>query len=130
MNQITVGKKRNASFIPIDQNGNPNPVDENGNPLDVVGVPTWSLGPLETSKIRRGAARDETTGFTLVPSEDGRNCDVIADVEGVTVALNVEADRGDGVMVHGGAIIESVGAAGPVAVIGSLLIQFGAEEDA
>lgn len=122
---ITVGKKRNVTFIPIDQNGNPNPVGADGQPLNVVGIPTWSLGELVTSRIRSAAV---LTGFTLAPSADGMNCDVTADIPGTTLALHCTADRGDGVMVQGGAIIEAIGEAGPVPVIGSLSLQFGPEQ--
>lgn len=124
MNTITVGKKRNVTFIPVDQNGNPNPVGPDGQPLQVVGIPTWSLGELITTRVPSGR---DLTGFTLVPSADGMNCDVIADIVGITLALHCFADRGDGQMVHGGAIIESVSEAGPVTVIGSLSLKFGEE---
>lgn len=125
MNTITVGKKRNVTFIPIDQNGNPNPVGPDGQPLDIVGIPTWSLGELTTARV---PSQRELVGFTLKPSADGRNCDVIADIAGITLALHCYADRGDGVMVHGGAIIESVAVTGPVTVIGSLSLKFGPEQ--
>ena len=125
MMQITVGKKRTASFVPVDQFGNPNPVGPDGVPLDIVGIPTWNLLPLET-KLGRA---DELTGITLVPSEDGRTCDVIADVENVTLGVEVHADRGDGVMVRGGSLVETVGAAGPTIVIASLGIQWSEEKD-
>lgn len=125
MNTITVGKKRNVTFIPIDQNGNPNPVGPDGQPLHVVGIPTWSLGELVGT---RGVPSDrELAGFTLVPSADGMNCDVIADAPGITLALHCYADRGDGIQVHGGAIIESIAEGGPVPVIASLQLKFGEE---
>jgi hypothetical protein len=121
---ITVGKTRTVSFIPIDQNGNPNPVGADGQPLQVVGVPTWSLGELVTRSVP--SAR-ELTGFTLMPAADGMTCNVKAEIAGTTLALHCYADRGDGVMVHGGAIIEAVGTAGAVPVIAGLTLQFGAE---
>lgn len=114
MQNITVGKKRNVTFIPLDQFGNPNPKDPQGNPLQVAGVPVWTV---------------DQPGFTLFPSPDGLNCDVEADTVGATALLTCTADRGDGVMVTGIADITAIAATGPVAVIGSLMLQFGPETD-
>lgn len=124
MIQITVGKKRTATFIPVDQFGNPNPVGADGIPLDVIGVPTWqdlAINPL----ISPGAP----AAVTLVPAADGRSCDVIAVSADQALTINVTADRGDGVMVTGSSAVQTVGAAGPVSVISSLGIQWSEEKE-
>lgn len=124
MTTVKVGSKRNVTFIPIDQDGNPNPVNPDGTPITVVGVPTWSLGEAVAARVPSGR---ELAGATLVPAADGLSCDVIADTAGVTLALHCYADRGDGVMVHGGSLFETVGEEGSVPVIAGLTLQWGEE---
>lgn len=125
---ITVGKSRVVTPIPIDQNGNPNPVDAAGNPIvPVSGTGAWSLGELVTKAVTHGGSA-ELTGFTLTPSADTLTCNVRADTAGVTLALHFWADRGDGIMVHGASIIEAVGEQGPTPVIAGFTLQFGPEQ--
>ena len=124
MIQITVGKKRTASFVPIDQFNNPNPVGPDGVPLDVVGTPTW-----QALQITPQIFPTPAPGVTLVPSEDGRSCDVIADVENAALTVEVSADTAEGTKVKGSSAVQTVGAAGPVSVISSLGISWSEEKD-
>jgi hypothetical protein len=126
MIQITVGKKRTATFIPVDQFGNPNPVGADGQPLDVVGIPAWRLLPAEGRSTRLA---DPMEAATIVPSEDGRSCDVIAVEENRSLGLEVSADTAEGTRVRGGSSFETVGVAGPVSVIASLGISWSEEKD-
>jgi hypothetical protein len=125
MIQITKGKKRTASFIPVDQFGNPNPVGADGQPLDVVGVPVWDALAIDP-RIFPGAP----SAVTLVPSEDGRLCDVIAVEENGALTVEVTAQTAEGTSVKGSSAVQTVGAAGPVSVIASLGISWSEEQDA
>jgi hypothetical protein len=119
---ITVGKKQNVTFIPLDQFGNPNPVGPDGVPLKVAGVPVWTLTDASGAPLTGG-------GFALAPSTDGMSCDVAGGVAGTVGIIVCTADRGDGVLVTGQADITCVPVQGPALVIGSLLLQFGPETE-
>lgn len=128
MQTITVGKTTNVTFIPIDQNGNPNPVGPDGQPLQVVGIPVWTTEEPAPPNPTRRLRANLVTGFTLTPAADGLSCNVTADVAGTVAILVCTADRGDGVMVFGSAEIEAIPEQGPTLVIASLALQFGPEQ--
>ena len=127
MIQITKGKKRTASFIPLDQFNNPNPVGPDGVPLDIVGIPTWQA--LEVTPAGGKIFPGQSPAVTLVPSEDGRLCDVIAAEENRALTVEVSADTVEGTKVKGSSAVQTVGAAGPVSVISSLGIAWSEEQD-
>lgn len=109
---ITVGKKRNVTFTPIDQYGNPNPIDSSGNPLPIEGVPLWTV--------------NATGVLALLPSPDGMNCDVVADAAGLaTVTCKAMVDGGAR-EVQGSEQVEAVLAPSRIA---SLSLAFGPETD-
>lgn len=128
MIQITVGKKRTASFIPVDQNGNPNPVGPDGLPLDVVGVPSWQA--LEITPAGGKIFPGPSSAVTLTPSADGKTCDVTAVTANAPVTLEVQADTAEGTRVKGSSPFETVSETGPVSVIASLGVQWSEEQPA
>lgn len=119
MVSIKVGNKRTASFTTV-------PLGPDGSNLPVTGIPTWSLGEAVSRNV---PSQREASGATLAPSADGLTCDVIADAPNVTLALHCYADRGDGVLVHGGSLFETVGdvVTPPGTVITGLTLKFGEE---
>lgn len=123
---ITVGKSRNVTFIPIDQNGNPNPVGPDGLPLQVVGIPTWTTED-PAPPTRRLKANANVAGFTLTPAADGLSCNVMGVTAGTVAVLICNAVNGNGDPVFGSADIEAITEQGPVLVISSLSLQFGPE---